>query len=147
MSTLKSELYREAIRRALMCRAGTPPDASVVAEATLNIWQQMVAWLAPVIGARGVEVLFSRSLHLMSSAFPWLVIAGDHGNNVALLASLKARLADSETNDAIEASYTLLVTFTELLSTLIGESLTERLLRPVWAHPPPTSTSAQETES
>ena len=145
MSTQKSALYREAIRAALMCRAGNAPDASMVAEATLNIWHQITAWLAPVIGARGVEVLFSRSLHLTSSAFPWLVNAGDHGDNAALLAGLRACLTGSAANVATEASYTLLVTFTELLSTLIGESLTERLLRPVWALPSPTS--AQETES
>lgn len=145
MSTPKSTLDREAIRRALMYRAGNTPDANEVGEATLKIWQQMVTWLAPVIGMRGVIVLFSRSLHLTNSAFPGLALTGNHVDNDALLLSLKARLASTETDDAIEASYVLLVTFTELLSTLIGESLTEQLLRPVWIFSPPTS--EQETES
>jgi len=145
MSTPKSQLEREAIREALMFRAGKHLNASVVAEATLNIWQQMVARLTPLIGERGVEVLFNRSLHLTSSTFPWLNLAGDHGDNAALIANLKAHLAGSRTNDAIEASSALLVTFTELLSTLIGAALTERLLNPVWALPAPTS--VQETES
>jgi hypothetical protein len=56
-----------------------------------------------------------------------------------LLINLKARFADQETNAAAEASYTLMVTFVELLTTLIGESLTERLLSPVWALPSPAS--------
>lgn len=145
MSTLKSQLDRKAIREVLIFRAGKHPNASVVAEATLNIWQQMATRLTPVIGKRGVEVLFSRSLHLTSNTFPWLAIAGNHGDNAALIANLKAHLANNGTNDAIEASSALLVTFTELLSTLIGASLTERFLRPVLALPSPTS--VQETES
>jgi hypothetical protein len=145
MSTPKSKMDREAIRRALMDRAGNTPDENKVGEAILNIWQQMVTWLAPVIGVRGVYVLFSRSLHLTNSTFPGLAVNGDHVDNDTLLLSLKERLSDCEKDDAIEASYVLLVTFTELLSTLIGESLTEQLLRPVWAPPPPTID--QETES
>ena len=145
MPTLKSDFYSEAIRRVLISRAGTAPDAGMVAEATLNIWRQMAAWLAPIIGIRGVEVLFSRALQLTSRAFPCLVITGDQGDSAALLASLKANLAASATNDAMEAGHALLVTFTELLSTLIGESLTRRLLSPVWAFPSPIS--EQETES
>lgn len=139
MSAPKCDLYREAIRKALMGRSGNAPDASVVAKATLHVWHQMAVGLTPVIGTRGVNVLFSRSLHLTSKAFPSLVIAGDHADNAAMLDSLKARLAGSETKEAIEASCALIVTFTELLSTMIGQSLTEKLLRPVWGLPSPTS--------
>lgn len=119
-----------------MDRAGNAPDASVVAEATLNIWHQMDACLAPVIGARGVDVLFRRSLHLTSKAFPSFAIAREHEDNAALLASLKARLAGSQRSDALAVSLALMVSFTELLSILIGKSLTQRLLRPVLALPP-----------
>jgi hypothetical protein len=99
--------------------------------------------LAPVIGAQGVDVLFSRSLHLTSAAFPWLATAGDRGGSTAQLASLKARLAGRELDISAEASCALLVTFTELLATLIGESLTGRLLGPIWA--PQSPASEQET--
>jgi hypothetical protein len=140
-----NELDREAIRGSLMSRAGNAPDASAVAEATLNIYHQISALLAPIIGVRGLGAIFSRSLHLTSKAFPWLLIAGDNGDNAALLAIFKDRLAGSETNDAIEASYALLVTFTELMSAMIGESLTRLLLRPVWALP--SQKIDQETKS
>lgn len=145
MSKPESELYSELIRNALIGRAGKSPDAGDVAEATLHIWHQMVTWLAPVIGVRGVEVLFSRTLHLTSRTFPQLIIAEDqHRDNTSLLVSLKVRLIEgNKPNDAIEASFCLLVTFTEQLSILIGKSLTEQLLRPVWTLPSPTS--EQET--
>ena len=135
MATTDIEQRREAIRKALAQREGQPPDASRVAEVTLGLWRQVTAQLSPVIGAHGVDVLFVRALHLTSKAFPWIAVAGEQGNSVALLAGLKARLADREAEIAAEASYTLVVTFTELLETLIGETLTERLLGPVWAPP------------
>jgi hypothetical protein len=56
-----------------------------------------------------------------------------------------ACLASQHTAAAAEAVYALLLTFTELLATLIGESLTERLLAPVWARP--SLPSDQETVS
>jgi len=122
----------EAMRRTLAQGAGEAPNASAIAEATLNIWRQVATRLTPVIGVRGVDALFSRSLHVTSKTFPWLSMAGNDGNSNALLASLNVRLASQETAAAAEASDALLVTFTELLATLIGESLTDRLLVPVW---------------
>jgi hypothetical protein len=89
-----------------------------------------------VIGTRGVDILFSRSLHVTSKTFPCLAIAGNYGDSAAPLASVKARIETCELTVATEASYFLLVTFTELLAALIGESLTERLLDPVLAPPP-----------
>ena len=48
-----------------------------------------------------------------------------------------------EPKNATEASCSLLLTFTVLLSSLIGESLTERLLEPAWT--PPEHDSEQES--
>jgi hypothetical protein len=123
----------EAMRKTLAQCAGEAPDASAMAEATLNIWRQVATRLTPVIGIRGVDALFSRSLYLTSKAFPWLSLSGNEGNSHVLRVILKVRLASQETAAAAEASDALLVTFTELLATLIGESLTDRLLVPVWA--------------
>jgi len=138
----------EAIRRTLAQGAGEAPDASAIAEATLNTWHQVATRLAPVVGVHGVDAIFSRSLHVTSKDFPWLAMAGNDGNDgnsAALLASLKARLAGQETAAAAEASHALLVNFTELLATLIGESLTDRLLAPVWM--PPLPAAEQEITS
>lgn len=139
MGTVKNDMLRDAIRATLAHRAGDSPDAGTVAEATISTWHQMVAQLAPVIGVRGVDVLFSRALHLTSASFPWLAIAGEQGDGAAQQASFRAQLEIHETVVAAEASCALLVTFTELLATLIGGPLTERLLRPVWAPPSPAS--------
>jgi hypothetical protein len=57
---------------------------------------------------------------------------GEDGASDVVFARLREVLARQERTVAAEASYTLLVTFTELLATLIGESLTETLLSSVW---------------
>jgi hypothetical protein len=135
----------QAIRILLAERAGVSPDAKAIARAAANIWPEVATRLTPVIGARGVDVLFGRALHQTSIAFPWLQIAGDQGSGVAALNDLRTCLAGQETTGAAEASHALLMNFAELLATLIGESLTERLLGPVWA--PALPASEQETRS
>lgn len=134
-----SHLNHETIRRKLAQCAGEAADASAVAEAAISTWHAVSLRLAPVIGVQGVDVLFRRSLHLTGKTFPWMVIAGYQASNKVLLDSLQVRVAGCEAALAIEASATLLETFTGLLASLIGESLTERLLAPVWAPPLPVS--------
>ncbi len=129
----------EMIRKTLVHGSGDFPDSSAIAEATLSTWHQVAVRLGPVIGSRGVEALFNRSLHITSKSYPWLAV-DESGENFAFqFPDLRARIALREPVDAEEASHTLLVNFTELLATLIGESLTMRLLEPVWVAPAPES--------
>jgi hypothetical protein len=142
METGKGNLPRDAIRTGLAARVGLP-NADATVEASAATWRLVAAQLAPVIGARGLEVLFGRALHLTSATFPWLTVGGERGGSASPLPSLAECLARQDPASAAEASYTLLLTFTELLTTLIGESLTTRLLAPVWARP--SLSSAQES--
>jgi hypothetical protein len=145
MSTTDFHMLRKLIRTTLEQRAGRLPEVNAISEATATTWRLMEAQLVPVIGARGLDVLSRRALHQTTSTFPWLAASVDHGGSADPLPSLMACLATQPTAAAAEAAYALLLTFTELLATLIGESLTERLLAPVWARPSPLS--AQETPS
>jgi hypothetical protein len=142
MPTTNSSLYRETVRRMLANRVGDSPDAKAIAKATLSIWHQVFTRLKPLIGPRGTNVLFARSLHLTGAAYPWLSMAVDHADSKDLLADIKTRLEDHAPDVARAASYALLTNFIDLLTTLIGESLTERLLDPVWA-PYPTSSQKE----
>ena len=139
MSTTHGDLRHAAIRSTLVRRhAGGAADAGAVAEAALGAWQQVAERLEPVIGARGVAVLSARALHLTRKRFAWLVVAWDPADSAASLTHFKACFGARETEDAAQAGCALLATFTDLLATLVGESLTERLLGPVWlpANPP-----------
>ena len=90
-------------------------------------------------------MLYKRCLHIIAPAHPWL--AGTHEGEQATvdLAALRSAFAQQSSTTAAAAGGAFLQTFNELLSSLIGPSLTERLLRPAWAHfssgPPAQDTS------
>ena len=140
------ESPNEAIRSTLLRWAGDAPDSSAIAEAALMTWSRVSGRLEPVIGMRGVDALFDRAMHLTCKTYPWLAASATEDDEVAPgvtpvvpaltnLMILRLRLADREPELAEEAGYILLVTFTALLANLIGESLTQRLLAPVWSPP------------
>ncbi len=92
--------------------------------------------LTPIVGQRGMIALYKRTLHLSRPLHPWLTIAAeaaDDANPEIEFAALTTALATRTSADAAVAGAQLLDSFRTLLTTLIGESLTERLLRPVWA--------------
>ncbi len=135
-------MWRDSIRRTLALSAGIAPSSHGVAEATLRLWGQIAVRLAPVIGGKGVEALLGRSLQIASATFPWLSKAGGAEDSAHPLTNLRASLETLDPEVGTAGSFTWLVIFTELLATLIGESLTERLLEPVWT--PPTPAAEQE---
>ena len=139
MSTAASEARREAIRKKLAQCAGGESDAKAFAVATVSLWPQFSARLAPVIGARGVDILFNRALYLASTSFPFLAIAANRGRGTAPLEAIRSQIGRQDAPVAAAASCEFLFIFTVLLATLIGDSLTDRLLGPVWALPLPGS--------
>jgi hypothetical protein len=142
MSTTNTNARREAIQTLLAVRAGSANDASALAQATVDRWRDLTSQLAPVIGAGGVKALFGRAVQKASANYPWLAIPLEDGTEAALLLTLKARFAGEEVATVEKAIATVLLNFVELLATLIGESLTVRLLGPAWG--PATLTSERE---
>lgn len=136
MPTTERDLCREAIRRTLRQRAGDSPDALAVARAASEVWVLMASRLIPVIGDNGVDAILDRSLRLTGVVFPWLADSGEEVGHAAFPARIVELMAGREPMVASQASSSLLITFTELLATLIGNSLTRRLLAPVWAAVP-----------
>ncbi len=95
-----------------------------IANAIILRWQDIEQSLCPILGRRGVAALFKRSLHITSQTYPWL--AGTYnGINFTLL---KGTLDQQSSADVIAAGDALMQTFYELLTNLVGSSLTERLL-------------------
>lgn len=111
--------------------AGAPADeVAVLVATTIRSIEQA---LAPIVGQRGVAALYKRSLHLSRPLHPWLPVAPEGADAKMELAPLTAALATRTSAEAAAAGTQLLESSRSLLITLIGESLTERLLRPVWA--------------
>ena len=132
MSTNVSDTFREAIQRTLLNRAGSGADASMLASATLGIWREVATALLPMIGSQGVEALLNRTLHLSGGTFPWLSCLDVQQGNINLLDDLNQLISRHETKTAKDACHFILETFIDLLISLRGVSLTERLLNPIW---------------
>lgn len=107
------------------------------------MWQKIEAALTPIIGNGSVVVLYLRSLHLIEPAHPWLSGLQDAQAGVDL-AGLKSLLSQQDSETAAVAGGELLQTFYELLASLVGPSLTERLLHSVWEDSP-SGPPAQDT--
>lgn len=110
-------------------------DAVGIGDAAAVIWRRIEDALWPIIGHDGVAALFKRSLYLARGEHPCLALMFDAlctPSDFALLRETLARQPDA----AAAAAYTgLLRNFVELLTKLIGSSLTEHLLRSVWDRP------------
>lgn len=94
-------------------------------------WHTLHASLSPIIGQRGMTALLKRSLYLTRDTHPWLAPVCDTAAGHDVLASLRSALRLQAEAEAAAAHGALLENFRDLLSTLIGASLTEKLLRPV----------------
>ena len=115
----------------------TPPrqadgGSAAVANTMVWTWKDINVVLVPLVGQRGVAALYNRSLYLTAKAFPWLTIVPADIEAPIDLDALEALLNQQGVAAATEGSAALLRTFHKLISTLIGQSLTERLLLPVW---------------
>jgi hypothetical protein len=107
-------------------------DAGQIADAAIALWGAIDRALSPVIGRRGSAALFERSLHLARDGFPWLGAAHESAAERDEFAAFRAALAQQAPGHAAAAHDSMLQTFLALLADLIGESLTQRLLRDVW---------------
>ncbi|WP_259696267.1 hypothetical protein [Pseudomonas brassicacearum] len=141
MSTLSDESRQ--IVASLAHRVGPNADIATVAQAIASILQDMDAALTPIIGQQGVVALYRRSLHLCASSHPRLAGTYDSVQVSLDLTALKSVLVEQSEADVLFFGEVLLTTFYELLTTLIGPSLTARLLRGVW-EPSLSDTPSQE---
>ncbi|KOX65662.1 hypothetical protein AA303_01900 [Pseudomonas psychrophila] len=142
MSTLSEESRQ--IVASLAHLAGPNADTARIAQAIVSTLQDMDTALTPIIGQQGVAALYRRSLHLCTSTHPRLAGIFDSLQPGMDLIALKSVIVEQSEGDALFFGEMWLTTFYELLTTLIGPSLTARLLRDVW-EPSLSDTLSQET--
>ena len=118
------------IRNTLAQLLATGADAELIATTAVSIWREVEQALAPVIGRRAVNALYGRSLSLTRGAYSCLsTVKENEGEDD--FATLRAALSQQTSAHAVDAQDALLLTFVQLLSRLIGDSLTARLLESV----------------
>jgi hypothetical protein len=126
---MQSEARR--IQETIADAAAVDADAARVAEVAGSTWREINAVLSPVIGPGGVAALYRRSLYNTRAAYPELAAVREDALLPGEFAGLQLVLSQQSSAYVVAANGALLQTFCDLLASLIGTSLTERLLRSV----------------
>ena len=126
-----SDILRQKIIKSLIAQ-----PTEKVADAAINLWEQMATQITSIVGEDGFNSLYTRSVLLTLSTFPWLAAASLSPQTDHRFAELKISLEGQTPEQARAANSLLLITFTDILASLIGEQLTIRLLRSAWGEDP-----------
>lgn len=105
-----------------------------IVDTAINLWGLFASQVISIVGESGFHALFARSVFITQSSFPWLAAGLLSTQTERLLAELKISLEKQTPAQAAEANCFLLITFTDILASLIGEDLTSGILRSVWGH-------------
>lgn len=124
---MKKDDHRKKLIRRQLTLIPNDKKSSVI-----QSWQTLAAQLMSIIGEDGFLVLYARSLHLLRATVPLLPNSGAEPSSTSWLADLEIAFAGQDLIEANSANQQLLMTFTNILASLIGESLTIEILRSAW---------------
>ncbi len=123
----KDDKRRQLIRA--MLAQGTETDP---ARRHLLPWRSLASHLSPLIGENGFGALYGRTGRLLAQQYGWLTTGPSSRSLAELFRTLEEDLAGADPAHAAQANEALLATFTRLLSDLIGDALTTRLIDAAW---------------
>ena len=109
-------------------------NSDKVVDAAIKMWEQMAIEIISIVGESGFNSLYSRSIFLTQSTFPWVGISSKSPLTDQRFAELKMEFEGQTPAQAREANSLLLITFTDILASLIGEQLTTTILRSAWGN-------------
>jgi hypothetical protein len=117
----RHQIIERAVRRS--------PDGQ--ADDHVALWNLLAVELGKLIGERGFKSLYARSLYRASAAFPWMLhLMSEVSPGAFIMADF--RLSTNDPAEAQAAHAALLKIFTDTLMLLIGEALTNNILREAW---------------
>ncbi len=96
--------------------------------------QSLAPQLISIIGEGGLHALYTRSLHRIAPDFPWLASTTVPRLHELWLLDLQKNFATQTAEQARQAAQALLLCCTNILATLIGETLTIDLLKSAWVN-------------
>lgn len=111
-----------------------------LAEAAALTWHDIDDVLSPIIGQNGVAALFQRALHATQIDYPWLIAAHQENLPYGDYSQLRSALITKNNSEARAANLALYQAFYNTLISLIGVSLTDRLLDSI-----PNNTAGSDT--
>ena len=117
--------------------------ADHIAAQQVALWQSFDATLTPVIGKRGVAALYARSLHLAARNHAWMLAGHDPAQASFHPTALRDATALQSADEAAAGALALRTAFHGLLASLVGPTLTDRMLQGLW-QPKMGNTPAQD---
>lgn len=102
------------------------------ADAAILLWEKLAAEVISIIGEGGFDSLYQRSGYLVQQAYQCLAPCLQSAPAEHRFADLKASLENDVSPLMNDANCELLITFTDIMATLIGEALTTGILRTAW---------------
>lgn len=99
--------------------------------AAVNLWEWLASHIIDIVSESGFQSLYKRSIFLTQPRFPWLAAGALLPQTDYRFAELK-RSFEATFAQASEANTLLLLNFTGILASIIGEQLTITILRSAW---------------
>ncbi|MDO9102290.1 MAG: hypothetical protein Q8K74_08205 [Candidatus Nitrotoga sp.] len=106
------------------------PDEDV--DSALKLWEQMATEIISIVGESGFNSLYSRSIFITQRTFPWVGANSKSRIFDQRFDGLKMDFEEQTVAQVREANCLLLITFTDILASLIGEQLTTTILSSAW---------------
>jgi len=110
----------------------TAQHTEKVADVSIGLWEKVATQIISIVGEGGFDSLYARSIFLTRVTFPWLVDSSGSSQSPHRFANLQTSLEGQTPALIREANSLLLITFTDILASLIGEPLTARILDSAW---------------
>jgi hypothetical protein len=101
-------------------------------ETLVTLWNPLATQIIAIVGAGGFDSLYARSVYLTQLRFSWLAADCDTPTEDSGFANLTTSLDSATPELAHAANCLLLITFTDLFASLVGEPLTVRVLDSAW---------------
>jgi hypothetical protein len=125
--------------------AAADADSRELASRVASLWRSIGAEFSPIVGQQGFKALLRRAISISLSQVSCFSAALVESPSDDEFAGLRTALAQQPQVDAMHANTVLLSNFTNLLVSLIGPDLTERLLSRTLAQP--SSDNVRQEES
>jgi hypothetical protein len=112
----------------------TAQDHEEAADMAIVLWEQIATKIISIIGERGFKSLYVRCIFLNLSKFSWLATYDPKSEVNNQFTELKVYFEMQTPEQIKEVNNQLLLTLTDILASLIGDSLTTNILCMAWGN-------------
>ncbi|MDZ4203162.1 MAG: hypothetical protein U1C96_13565 [Gallionella sp.] len=103
------------------------------ADVSILLWEQLSAQVIAIVGVGGFNSLYARSLCLSQPSFPWLAGCPPVPPGGQAFSGLRLCFEHQSPDQISAANTLLLISFTDVLASVIGDQLTRRILHSAWS--------------